>query len=161
MPADAVEILSGFTLAVRFPESTRQALADIYPSAALDATELELPSVPWDTSPSVDPEPARNPSYGSGEVAPGLLLATGEMTRDAVDLAVAGRGLDVAFARTYRSRSVGSGPLSPGRDLGYRVRLRALPTGDVELRDGRGRVETFELKANGGYRSPIRRTLTG
>jgi RHS repeat-associated protein len=101
-------------------------------------------------------EPALNPSLGTGDVAPGTLLHSGEYTHAATDLGVRGRGLDVAFTRVYRSQTVGAGPLGPGWELGYRVRLRELPNGDVEYYDGTGRRETFsaESTAEGDYRSP-------
>ncbi len=142
-PAGAHEILSGDAVAVRFSSATRDALEPIFGQVRLDAAELEIPSVRWETSPSLRQEPTLNPSLGSGDVAPGTLLASGELTQEATDLVVKARGFDFAFTRTYRSQTVGAGPLGPGWDFGYDQRLRELPDGDVEYYDGRGRRETF------------------
>ncbi|MCB1055040.1 MAG: Ig-like domain-containing protein, partial [Acidobacteria bacterium] len=143
----AREILSGDRIVTRFPEALRTTLTALYGTKRVDASELELASVRWDTSPSVRQEPALSPSLGFGQVPPGLLLHSGEMTRSATDLAVAGRGLDFAFSRTYRSQTLGAGPLGPGWDFAYHQRLRELPDGNVELYDGRGRRELFERVA--------------
>ena len=72
-------------------------------------------------------------------MAPGTLLASGELTQEATDLSVKSRGFDFSFTRTYRSQTVGAGPLGPGWDFGYDQRLRELPDGDVEYYGGGGR----------------------
>ncbi|MCB1036041.1 MAG: hypothetical protein KDD47_19625, partial [Acidobacteria bacterium] len=92
----AVEVLSGDTLAIRFSATARAQLEPIYGVNRLEKAELEIPSVRWDLSPSIRQEPTRNPSYGFGEVAPGTLLGSGEMSQAATDLMVRGRGLDFA-----------------------------------------------------------------
>ena len=74
---------------------------------------------------------------GTGDVAPGTLLHSGEMSMAAVDLTVKGRGFDFAFTRTFRNQTVGAGPLGAGWDFSYHQRLRELPNGDVEYFDGR------------------------
>ncbi len=147
----SLELLSGHTLAVRFAETTRQKLEPIYGAARLDQAELEIESVPWDLSPAVRQEPALNPSHGTGDVAPGTLLHSGEMSMEATDVVLRGRGFDFAFTRTYRSGIVGGGPLGPGCDHNYRQRLRPLPDGDVEYFDGRGRRELFDRQDSGEY----------
>ena len=85
---------------------------------------------------------------------PGTLLHSGEFSQTATDLYVKGRGLDFAFTRTYRSQTVGAGPLGPGWDFAYNAHLRALPGGNVEYYDGRGRRETFTVQDDGGYQAP-------
>ena len=150
---DARELLSGYSIAVRFPPALRERLLRIYPDTFLKQAETSIESVPWDVSPSVGQEPRLNPSTGSGEVAPGTLLHSGEYTHSVTDLYVRGRGIDVAFTRTYRSGTVGSGPLGPGWELGYRVRLRELPDGSVWFYDGRGRRELF-VKDGDRYQPP-------
>ncbi|HSL81388.1 MAG TPA: DUF6531 domain-containing protein, partial [Thermoanaerobaculia bacterium] len=159
LPDGAREVLSGHSLAVRFPGALRATLGPLYGAARLDAAELELASVPWETSPSTRQEPALNPSYGTGDAAPGTLLHSGEYSHAATDLAVKSRGFDLAFSRTYRSQTVGNGPLGPGWDFGYAQRLRELPNGDVEYYDGRGRREIFTKKAgeDGSYEAPAGR----
>ncbi len=163
--AQAKELLSSDIIAVG--TDANSALGALYrpvgapaePSARLANLLLEIPSVRWDISPSLRQEPLRNPSLGSGEVAPGTLLHSGEFTHDVTDLFVKGVGIDFAFTRSYRNQTVGSGPLGPGWDHGYRIRLRELPNGDVELYDGRGRRETFEDRGpdgtgDGQYQAP-------
>jgi RHS repeat-associated protein len=148
----ARELLSGDTVRVRLPETLATALGT--PVELLSEATLELPSVRWETAPSLRQEPTLNPSYGSGDVVPGTLLHSGEFTTAATDLFVGGRGLDFAFTRTYRSQTVGSGPLGPGWDHGYNQWLRELPTGDVEYYDGRGRREVFILAEDGTLEAP-------
>ena len=148
------ELLSGHRLAVRFPQAFRTATAELYGSVALDQAEIAVASVPWDISPAVRQEPRLNAPQGNGDVAPGTLLHSGEMSTTEVDLRIPGRGFDFAFARTYRSQILGAGPLGPGWDHGYRMRLRELPNGDVELFDGRGRRETFAYLGGGIYQAP-------
>ncbi len=163
VPETAREILSGDSLAVRFSESARTALADVYTPAKLDAAELTLASVRWETAPALRQEPTLDPDTGMGEVAPGTLLHSGEQSAEAVDLAIRGRGLNFAFRRTYRNQGVGAGPLGPGWDHTYRRRLRELPTGDVEYYDGRGRRELFRstgAPGSGTYQSPPGRFAT-
>ena len=154
IPESAREILSGEAIRVSFPEAMIAALAGTYDADRLREAAATVAAVRWETAPSLRQEPAQSPSLGSGDVVPGTLLHSGELSQGAVDLAVAGRGLDFAFARTYRSQTVGSGPLGPGWDFGYRMRLRKLPTGDIELYDGRGRREMFKLQGDGTLQAP-------
>ena len=152
---DGRDLLSGHSIAVRVPEALRQQLAEIYGEDRLDQLEIAVESVPWDVSPAVRQEPTQNPATGTGDVVPGTLLHSGEMTLAGSDLYVRGRGMDVAFQRTYRSQTVGAGPLGPGWDHVYRQRLRALPDGSVEYYDGRGRRELFEKKeGEEGFEAP-------
>jgi len=153
VPAEARELLSGHEVQLRFSPPLRQYLSGIYADSMLRQAEISIPSVPWEPSASVRQEPRLNPSLGSGEVADGTLLHSGEYSHTLTDLAVRGRGIDIAFTRTYRSGTVGTGPLGSGWELGYRARLRELPTGDVEHYDGRGRRDLF-VRERDGYRSP-------
>ena len=150
IPADAREILSGETIRARFPEAMIARLAPIYDAeAAARGREPSLRSVRWEMAPSPAPGAGAERLRRLGDVVPGTLLHSGEFTHGAVDLAVAaGRGLDFAFARSYRNQTIGSGPLGPGWDFGYRLRLRTLPDGDVELYDGSGRRETFSRQSD-------------
>ncbi len=154
IPENAREVLSGDAIRVSFPAAMIAALAGTYDADRLRAGAATVASVRWETAPSMRQEPAQSPSLGSGDVVPGTLLHSGELSQGAVDLAVAGRGLDFAFARSYRNQTVGGGPLGPGWDFGYRMRLRKLPTGDVELYDGRGRRETFQLQEDETLQAP-------
>ncbi len=152
------ELLSGHRVAVNVSDTLRGHLEGVYDRDRIDAAlaEAEAESVPWDISPALRQEPVQSPATGTGDVAPGTLLHSGEMTASAIDLMIAGRGLDVAFARSYRNQTLGNGPLGPGWDHGYRLRLRPLPDGDVEVFDGTGRRETYVKTADGYQRPPGR-----
>ena len=150
----AVEILSGDTISIRPGASLASQLAAVYGAERASTMRLDLPSTRWEMSLSLRQEPRQSANFGAGEAAPGTLLASGETTFSATDLRVRGRGLDLAFNRTYRSQTVGSGPLGPGWDFGFRMRLRELANGDVEFYDGRLRCEKFERNGDGSYRSP-------
>ncbi len=154
IPAEAREILSGETIRARFPPALVEQLAPIYDEEALRRGEPTLRSVRWEIAPGLRQDPANNASGGSGDVVPGTLLHSGEFTHGAVDLSVRGRGIDVAFARSYRNQAIGAGPLGPGWEMGYRLRLRPLPDGNVELYDGSGRRETFTRQSDDSLKSP-------
>ncbi|MBP9825615.1 MAG: RHS repeat protein, partial [Thermoanaerobaculia bacterium] len=157
IPADAREILSGETIRARYPPELMERLAPIYGEAALRAGEPSMRSVRWEMAPSLRQEPARSASGGWGDVVPGTLLHSGELTYGTVDLAVGGRdagGIGFAFARSYRNQTIDSGPLGPGWDHAYRLRLRKLPDGKVELYDGSGRRETFTRQSDDSLKSP-------
>jgi RHS repeat-associated protein len=166
VPEGAPQVLSGHTVAVRLadpPPGGPSTLRDLYGADRLAAAAVSLSSVPWELGPSVRQEPTLNPSYGTGEVAPGTLLHSGEMSRAERDLALRGRGLDFVFERTYRNQTVGSGwsgRLGPGWDHNYNRRLRALPDGSVEHYDGRGRRELFEKQPDGNLKAPAGRFWT-
>ncbi|MCP4203906.1 MAG: hypothetical protein GY769_18470 [bacterium] len=165
---DAVQILSGDTVRVSFPAGVRELLSGMYSESRLDSAELKLASVRWETSPAVRQEPTQNPSMGTGDVAAGTLLHSGECAMSAVDMSVKSRGFDFLFRRTQRTQTVGAGPCGPGCDFNYRQRLRELPNGDVEYYDGRGRRELFErneeseeLEPPPGRFAVLRRTANG
>ena len=149
---DAVEVLSGDFVSVHFPDELREQLKDVYSHDRLDASELHIPSVRWDTVPAVHQEPRHDPGFT--DEAPGLLGGSGEMSSASTDLAIRGRGLDFVVHRTYRSQTIGAGPFGPGWDFNYNERLRALPNGDVDYYDGRGRRETFKKQQDGTLKAP-------
>ncbi|MEA2604011.1 MAG: hypothetical protein QOF89_5003 [Acidobacteriota bacterium] len=167
---DARELLSGYTVGMRFPEKLRDKLKDLYTGLRLDAAEIEIASTPWETSPALRQEPAIGPSTGSGDAVPGTLLHSGEIRRTETDLFLKGVGFDFAFARTYRSQTVGGGPLGPGWDHVYDQRLRELPNRDLEFYDGRGRRDLFVYQKDGdeekyvpatGFFVELKRTAAG
>jgi len=98
----------------------------------------------------------QNPPIADGMLQETLLLHSGEMATGAVDLVAGGRaGFEVAFDRSYRSRTIGGAFLGLGWESSVLKRLRALPSGDVELRDGGGEIWLFKPKTSGdGYDSP-------
>jgi len=61
-------------------------------------------------------------------------------------------GSELAIGRMYRSRTIGLSPLGFGWDADVFRRLRLLPNGDVELRDG-GEIWVFRPSKD-GYESP-------
>jgi YD repeat-containing protein len=153
-PESTAELLSGDKIAIHIPDALYARLGQLYGEDRLFARTTELPSVRWEVSPSARQEPVQNASFGLGETVPGTLLSSGEMSHSTVDLQVKGRGFDFAFARTYRSQSVGTGPLGPGWDFSYRERLRELPNGDVERYDGEGRKFVFHIDSAGKLKAP-------
>ena len=162
------ELLSGHKLLAAFTDrGMEQEIESFYDDSPFQESASRVTSVPWDISPSTRQEPRHNPSTGQGDVAPGTLLHSGEMTLDATDVAIAGRGLNFAFRRTYRNQTVGSGPLGPGWDHSYRIRLRELPDGDVEIFDGQGRRDLFTVKDDSEFEAPkgwfveLKRTSAG
>ncbi|MCP4655188.1 MAG: hypothetical protein GY856_07185, partial [bacterium] len=78
----------------------------------LEQAEIEVASVPWDVSPTLRQEPTLNPFCGSGDVAPGTLLHSGEMSLEATAVSIPGRGFDFVFTRTCRSQTTVTGRLS-------------------------------------------------
>lgn len=102
---------------------------------------LEITSTPW--SDVLPPEPAptsEDPDTGTYRVAP----SSGELMGSSLDLQVPGVGLDVAWRRTYRSKTgPASGPLGPGWDHSYNVQAVKHPDGSVTVSDGNGRSYTY------------------
>ncbi|MEO1082739.1 MAG: DUF6531 domain-containing protein, partial [Acidobacteriota bacterium] len=142
------ELLSGHRLTARFA-ADNPGLESFYEAVPVLRQGTKIASAAWDLSPSIDQEPANNPSLGFGE-AVGTLLHSGEFTHDAVDLTMQGLGIPFVMARTFRHQNLGEGPLGPGWDFAYGKRLRPLPNGDVDYFNGRGRRETFTWTAEQG-----------
>ncbi len=151
-----VELLSGHQVRASYSEAVASSLSGLYNADLLAGYAVIADSVPWDLSPSPHQEPVLNAAT-SAMAAPGTLLHSGEMTRQAHDLSLQGRGLDLALVRTYRSQTISNGPLGPGWDHGYRLRLRLLPNGDVDFFDGTGRRETFTLEDDRELKPPVGR----
>jgi RHS repeat-associated protein len=153
--AGVKSILAGDTIAVRLPSSLSTQLLPLFGPQRLARLGLQLPSTPWETTCSPDQEPAQNASL-SAAGPPGVFLHSGELTLSAVDLSLPGIGLDLVVARHYRSGTIGQGPLGPGWELGFRQRLREMPNGEIEYRDGSGRCEVFRKRTEGrpDYGSP-------
>src|SRR5438105_5422640 len=92
-------------------------------------------------------------------VADGALQGTtfvhsGETSTSALDLDAGGRaGWNVAFDRTYRSRTLLGSAIGNGWESALFARLRQLPNGDVEYRDGSGEVWRF-VKGSTNYIAP-------
>ncbi|MEL7061676.1 MAG: DUF6531 domain-containing protein, partial [Acidobacteriota bacterium] len=151
------ELLSGDRVALYLGAAEQAQVAEAFPllNAALALKRVE--SVRWDVGPSWFQEPDLNPSFGAGDVAPGTLLHSGEFTHATTDVALPDLGTPLAMTRTYRSGAVGWGPLGPGWDFGYRMRLRPHLDGTVDFYDGTGRRVRFsgpKVEATGVQEGP-------
>ncbi|HPS78845.1 MAG TPA: DUF6531 domain-containing protein, partial [Thermoanaerobaculaceae bacterium] len=91
-------------------------------------------------------EPVLNPAIWSpGEAGAAVSLVAGEALLSATDFAWQGRVLGVALDRSYRSGTLGYGPLgAAGWHSSLFAHLREIPTtGEVEYHDGSGNVYRF------------------
>ena len=79
---------------------------------------------------------------------------SGEVVQQVVDLAVAGRGLDFVWARTYRSRTGRFDAYGSTWTTSYDVHCSQNSSGGVDVYDGTGRKDTFALQAAGVYTCP-------
>jgi len=97
----------------------------------------------------------QSPAMAGGSLLENVYLHSGEVETSHEDLNAGGRaGFDVAFDRNYHSRTMGGTFIGQGWEASMFRRLRALPNGDVEFRDG-GDVWRFKSNTNnGGYDSP-------
>jgi len=77
-----------------------------------------------------------------------VFLHTGELTQQAVDLEIPGRGMNWRFERRYRSGMQYDGPLGQGWDFNYNQRLAVQANGDVLRVDGLGRVDRYVLSGS-------------
>ncbi|MGK2859052.1 MAG: Ig-like domain-containing protein, partial [Thermoanaerobaculia bacterium] len=100
-------------------------------------------------------EAAQGAPVATGMLEGNILLHSGELVVSATDLVAGGRaGWNVAFGRTYRSRTIGGTVFGQGWDSPILRRLRVLATGDVELHDGTGEVWLFAMSGSAEYQSP-------
>ncbi|HEX8411527.1 MAG TPA: hypothetical protein VF883_21920, partial [Thermoanaerobaculia bacterium] len=98
---------------------------------------------------------ANAPAIAGGMLQETTYLHSGELETGAVDLDAGGRaGWNVLVDRSWRSRTIGGSPLGAGWDSSIYRRLRALPAGHVEYRDGGGEVWRFTSNGSGGYTAP-------
>lgn len=88
-----------------------------------------------------------NRYLSSGGVSP----FSGEVQECAVDLVIPGRGLDLTWARTYRSRTGPNTEQGAGWDFSYNVSLSQNGDGTITLRPGNGRVDTFYPNGTNGW----------
>jgi len=91
---------------------------------------------------------AQNPPVAEGMLQETTYLHSGEVETSSVDYDAGGRaGWNAVIDRTYRSRTIGLTPFGAGWDSALFRRLRALPNGDVEYRDG---AEIWRFQQQGG-----------
>ncbi|MEA2163766.1 MAG: hypothetical protein QOK37_1893 [Thermoanaerobaculia bacterium] len=95
------------------------------------------------------------PPIAGGALQATTFLHSGEVMTSDVDLDAGGRaGWNVSFDRTYRSRTMLSSAIGFGWESSLFVRLRPLPNGHVEFRDGSGEVWLFKNSGT-GYTAPV------
>jgi YD repeat-containing protein len=78
---------------------------------------------------------------------------SGEVQYQAVDLAVAGRGLDFVWGRTYRSRTGDRFNSGDRTSFSYDVGC-VQSSGGMDVYDGAGRKDSYKLQTNGVYTCP-------
>jgi RHS repeat-associated protein len=99
------------------------------------------------------------PPVAGGALQAMTYLHSGEVATSDFDLDAGGRaGWNVAFDRSYRSRTLLSSALGSGWESSLFTRLRQMPNGDVEYRDGSGETWRF-MKNAGGYLAPVALSL--
>jgi RHS repeat-associated protein len=98
---------------------------------------------------------AQHPATAEGLLQGTTHLHSGELETSVTDFDFGGRaGWNVDVDRTYRSRTIGLSPLGGGWDASIFKRIRALPNGDVEYREGRGEVWLFRTLGFAQYAAP-------
>ena len=78
---------------------------------------------------------------------------SGEVRQCDVDLLTPGRGLDFVWGRTYNSRIGRIGASVNGWTFSYDVKIQSLG-GNIVVRNGTGRADTFKPNASGVYTCP-------
>ncbi|MGN6186555.1 MAG: Ig-like domain-containing protein, partial [Thermoanaerobaculia bacterium] len=112
--------------------------------------EKLIATIPADTvRPPFIRTAAQAPAIADGMFQGTTYLHSGEVEIAAADFDFGGRaGWNVTLDRTYRSRTIGFSQLGYGWDSTIFRRLRELPTGNVEYRDGSGEVWDFIRDGN-------------
>lgn len=82
------------------------------------------------------------PPYGS-QVVHNVVMHSGELVREALDLTISGRGMDFNLQRYYSSAVYSFGPLGRNFDSPLFARAHFLPEGELAFYDGTGRVHRF------------------
>ncbi|MBW3565715.1 MAG: DUF2235 domain-containing protein [Acidobacteria bacterium] len=146
--ATAPELLvSGWTVMIRpdlDPTSAYGWLAD-------GRLDRRFPSTPVDTVRPTDVlVHPNNPPVATGLTEGTIYLHSGELELGSLDLDAGGyNDWNVLVDRTYRSATIGHSPLGSGWDSSLFRRLRPLPDGNVEYRDGAGGQWLFRRTASG------------
>jgi RHS repeat-associated protein len=142
----------GRFLAVR-PELTT---AGAYGFLAQDNRfQARISTTPADTVRPLDVLVAsQHPPVAHGMLQETTYVHSGEVETSHVDFDAGGRASwNVRFDRVYRSRTLGLTPFGTTWDSSQFRRLRALPKGDVEYRDG---AEVWLFKSDGAaYTAPV------
>ena len=94
------------------------------------------------------------PPIAGGALQATTFLHSGEVSIADLDLDAGGRaGWNVAFDRSYRSRTLLSSAIGNGWESALFARLRPLPNSDVEYRDGSGEIWRF-VKSGSSFTAP-------
>lgn len=115
----------------------------ILPPGFLDTN---APAMPWRGDVPLDPG---NCSFGGStgvQVTP-----AGEVMFTCADLALPGVGLDLVWARNYRSRLGADSAMGMGWDFSYNIRARKDSPTQVTVFDGNGRADVFRQQASGAF----------
>ena len=78
----------------------------------------------------------------------------GDFVLSRQDVLIPGRGLPVAIAFTYRSRSAFNGPYGYGWDMSYHRRIRKLTNNNLLVLRGDNRKDEFVFSAPNAYTAP-------
>ncbi len=100
------------------------------------------PGGPPSPPPPSDPRPPDPPPGSGSSGLSGVYLHSGEFCLAAVDLCIAGRGLDFLWARKYRSRIGPDTAMGNGWDFSYRLFIEQSGM-DLVLHDGNSREDTY------------------
>jgi RHS repeat-associated protein len=104
-------------------------------------------------NPPTDAPAADGPCDTCGTVPKGpeyLDLFSGEAHYAVEDLRLRGRGPDLVWKRTYRSRLGPDTAQGRGWDFSYNINLTRLGS-DLVLHDGQGRADRYDLQSDGTY----------
>ncbi|MFP5247303.1 MAG: hypothetical protein ACLGH0_11470, partial [Thermoanaerobaculia bacterium] len=129
---------AGRFLTIR-PETNLFSLTDYEYLSEKSRMELRVETVMADTvRPTEVLVAAQMPPVAEGMLQDATYLHSGELQVSYIDFDAGGRAdWNVAFDRTYRSRTLGITPLGAAPwDSSIFRRLRRLPNGDIEYRDG-------------------------
>jgi RHS repeat-associated protein len=83
--------------------------------------------------------------YGGGPVN----TSTGNFSHFVKDFAIPGRGMPFSFERGYNSQDTTNGPLGYGWNHNYNIALTVGSSGEVTVRWGDGRTETWTVDGTG------------
>ena len=103
--------------------------------------------------------PSGGPSNPSGSAAEPVNTATGNYYYQHTDLTLPGRGLGLAFTRTYNAQDATDGPFGRGWTHSYQVRLTENDDGAVVIRHGDGHESFYDPNGDGSYQLPLSRCL--
>lgn len=102
--------------------------------------------IPLDINGGSSDSPKLDPLFG----VPRVNEATGEVFVEYLDLIIPGRGLDLVWGRTYRSKIGFDTPMGVGWDFSYNIRAQ-MNGPNVTVQDGQNRIDTYFLQPDGSF----------